>query len=321
DALAGIGAGQLAAGGNTANMDLTNSGAIGVGATANATGYDAAAGAVALLGAGQAALAVGTVDMSLVNNGTGTADGISVSAIGFADAGTGYSADATVIAGIGAAQAALFVGDASLSLENNASIAVVADASAIADTAAAFAGDEANAVALGLVGAAQVGLAAGDLELSLTNGTAGAISVAVEADASAEEQANAFAIAGVGLAQAGFGADVDISASNAGLIDVAATANASADEANAFALAGVGVIQAGIGGNTTAITLNTVDVSLTNASGGSIMVGALANATAEGPAVFGIEAEATAVAGAGVVQLAINTEDGDALATLNNSGV
>src|SRR5690606_37162312 len=112
-----------------------------------------------------------------------------------------------------------------------------------------------------------------------------------------------------------------ISASNAGLIDVAATANASADEANAFALAGVGVIQAGIGGLTTAVTLSTVDVSLTNAEGGSILVGAVANATAAGAAVFGIEAEATAIAGAGVVQVAINGNNGDALATLNNNGV
>src|SRR5690606_28692460 len=149
----------------------------------------------------------------------------------------------------------------------------------------------------------------------------GSIEVSGIANATGVTTANAFAVGGVGLAQAGLGADVDISASNAGLIDVGATANASAEEADAVALAGVGVIQAGIGGLTTAITFSTVDVSLTNAEGGSILVGAVANATAGDDTGFGYEADANAVAGAGVVQVAVNIDNGDALATLNNGGV
>src|SRR5690606_39058312 len=141
---------------------------------------------------------------------------------------------------------------------------------------AAAAADEANAIAVGGIGAGQIGLPfvpSADVTLDVTNSATGSIAVSGIANATGVTTANAFAVGGVGLAQAGFGADVDISASNAGLIDVAATANASADEANASALAGIGVIQAGIAGNTATITTNIADVSLTNASGGSILVG------------------------------------------------
>src|SRR5690606_36741979 len=135
NAPAALGAGQLAIFREEANLGLTNSGAIGVDATANATGFDPAANAVAGAGAAQiAAFIADTATLSLVNNGTGTADGINVSAIAFADAATGDSADATAIAVLGAAQVAALVGEsASVTLDNNAAIRVSADASAIAD--------------------------------------------------------------------------------------------------------------------------------------------------------------------------------------------
>src|SRR5690606_4331890 len=191
------GVGQIAALGGEANLGLTNSGAIGVDATANATGYDAAANALAGGGAAQIAAFIGdTANLSLVNNGTGTADGISVSAIAIGNAATGDSADGSAFALFGVAQvAALGPDEANISLDNNAGISVVAHGSGIADAAGTIAADEAHGLAIAGVGAAQVGLGVANLDLAMNNGTAGVIAVSAEADADADELANATAVA------------------------------------------------------------------------------------------------------------------------------
>ena len=298
---------QLAISGGKAANIFEVTGSLSVLASADAAASEGDAGAFAIVSHAAAIAATGnSAAINVANNGDiafGAAASAQATGGGTTDDALAYA----LVAGLTAKAVATGTGEgASVVLDNQGSIAVLAGALASADGAA-------RATATAIYGLAGHALATGDGDAVVTLANAGDVSVIGNASAIGGHAATAVGI-GIGglvaIASAQGEGDASVEVVNDGAVIVGATAHAQADT-NALAVA------IGVTGVYDIARAATGDALVSFSNTGSIAVGANATATA-------LVAQATAVGGgalfSGGVYQSAAAANGSAHGILDNDG-
>ncbi|KPL68613.1 hypothetical protein SZ64_11160, partial [Erythrobacter sp. SG61-1L] len=315
DASLGLGIGQFALGDEVASVGFENSGLISLTAVASADATDGTADANAMLMAGVAQVAWGSTSAHV--DFTNAADGsIAIGAAASADGAVEATANAFV--GLGVGQLAVADGgivgpDATVGLVNDGSLAITADATAIAGT------DDAHAFGGVLAGVVQVAVGTTQTASALLE-NGGDLTIAANVSANGGEDATAVGFVGGGVAQVAYG-DMNASATvmNSGSVDVSSTVKATSGSLggganNAVALSGVlaGNVQVAIGSTEASVSL--VNAATADATEVAVIGGA-AKATADAAN------EATAAAGYGIGIAQVAYADETATVGITNEGL